>query len=78
MCVEYSCVYIQILHRIPSAYLWLLDPMTGDEKTRNQNTQQTELTKQSIDLMLQMYGISVHRVMYAGRVSKHEHIRRYI
>ena len=84
-------VWMNILRRVPGSVLWLLQPVSVQNRTStNHSTDEDEkvnlfddrtfnsLLQTNILRMASTYGISAHRIIFANRTSKSQHIARYM
>jgi predicted O-linked N-acetylglucosamine transferase (SPINDLY family) len=70
--------WLGVLQRLPSAFLWLLEPTkVTKEPSINDKNQQISLVKENLIAVATTFGIASGRIIFASRVEKSLHIARH-
>jgi predicted O-linked N-acetylglucosamine transferase (SPINDLY family) len=69
-------LWFNIMARLPHSYLWLLQPGKSKENAFDA-TEQNNLVNSRIRAYAAHFGIAAHRIVFADRVGKREHIERH-
>lgn len=69
--------------QLPTSVLWLLQPVEktySRDKSRSEvgaKTQQASFVERHLHAFAASVGVAPHRIVFLGRVSKEEHVRRH-
>ena len=81
---ESFSVWLQIMQKLPTSVLWLLRPVEKNysrdkfiQSSVDSPTQQAVFVERHLHAFAASMGVAPHRIVFLGRVSKEEHVRRH-